>query len=110
MAVMWSTVFEKKPCTWPAWRSIVTRRSMPATSSSSATSRAEMGSRGADFLSWREYPYHGHTAMIRWAEACLAAWTISSSSMSESLAVSPAPSWPAIDWTMKRSAPRIDSP
>ncbi len=54
MAVMWSTGFEKKPWTWPACRSIVTRRSMPAVSSSSATRRAEIGSRGADFLSWRE--------------------------------------------------------
>ena len=54
IAVMWSTGLEKKPCTWPAWRSIVTSRSMPAVSSSSATSRAEIGSRGADFLSWRE--------------------------------------------------------
>ena len=33
---------------------MVTRRSMPAVSSTSATSRAEIGSRGADFLSWRE--------------------------------------------------------
>jgi hypothetical protein len=54
IAVMWSTGFEKKPCSWPAWRSIVTSRSMPATSSVSATRRAEMGSRGEDFLSWRE--------------------------------------------------------
>ena len=110
MAVMWSTVFEKKPCIWPAWRSIVTRRSMPATSSSSATSRAEIGSLGADFLSWREYPYQGQTAMIRWAEACLAAWIMRSSSMSESFTVSPSRSDPQIDCTMKRSAPRIDSP
>ena len=54
MAVMWSTGLEKKPCTWPACRSMVTTRSTPAVSSSSATSRAVMGSRGADFLSWRE--------------------------------------------------------
>ena len=46
---------------------------MPATSSVSATRRAEIGSRGADFLSWREYPYHGLTAMMRCAEACFAA-------------------------------------
>ena len=65
MAVMWSTGLEKKPCTWPACRSIVTTRSTPAVSKSSATRRAVMGSRGADFLSWREYPYHGVTAMIR---------------------------------------------
>ena len=109
MAVMWSTGFEKKPCSWPAWRSIVTRRSMPATSSVSATRRAEIGSRGADFLSWREYPYQGLTAMMRCAEACLAAWTIRSSSHSESFGVIPSRSDPHIDWTMKRSAPRIDS-
>ena len=110
MAVMWSTVFEKKPCIWPAWRSIVTSLSMPATSSSSATSRAEIGSRGADFLSWREYPYQGQTAMIRCAEACLAAWIMSNSSISESFGVSPSRSEAQIDWMMKRSAPRIDSP
>ena len=51
---MWSTVFEKKPCIWPACRSIATSLSMPATSSIFATSRAVIGSRGADFLSWRE--------------------------------------------------------
>ena len=54
MAVMWSTGFGKKPCSWPAWRSIVSRRSMPAVSSILATRRAVIGSRGADFLSWRE--------------------------------------------------------
>ena len=47
--------------------------------------------------------------MIRCAEACLAAWTISSSSQSASLTVRPSRSEPQIDWTMKRSAPRIDS-
>ena len=48
--------------------------------------------------------------MIRCAEACLAAWIMSSSSMSESFGVSPSRSEAQIDWTMKRSAPRIDSP
>ena len=51
---MWSTGISKKPWTWPACRSIVSTRSTPAASSSSATSFAVMGSRGADFLSWRE--------------------------------------------------------
>ena len=54
IAVMWSTGFEKKPCTWPEWRSIVSTRSTPTASRHWATTRAEIGSRGADFLSWRE--------------------------------------------------------
>src|SRR5215218_9510311 len=54
IAVMWSTGFWKKPCTWPAWRSIVSTRSAPALSSMRATRRAVIGSRGVDFLSWRE--------------------------------------------------------
>ena len=33
---------------------MVRMRSIPADSSIRATSRAEIGSRGADFLSWRE--------------------------------------------------------
>ena len=41
----------KKPWTWPACRSIVSTRSTPAVSSMSATRRAVIGSRGADFLS-----------------------------------------------------------
>ena len=106
---MWSTVFEKNPWVWPAWRSMVTSRSMPATSSASATSRAEIGSRGADFLSWREYPYQGVTAMMRCADACFAAWIMRSSSMNASFTVRPSLSDPQIDWTMKTSAPRIDS-
>src|SRR4051794_17104995 len=53
IAVMWSTGLEKKPWTWPAWRSIVSTRSAPAASSMCATRRALIGSRGADFLSWR---------------------------------------------------------
>ena len=51
---MWSTGLRKKPWTWPACRSIVRIRSTPAVSSSWATSRAVIGSRSADFLSWRE--------------------------------------------------------
>ena len=54
IAVMWSTGFWKKPWIWPAWRSIVSTRSAPAASSMRATRRAVIGSRGADFLSWRE--------------------------------------------------------
>ena len=111
MAVMWSTVFEKKPCIWPAWRSIVTSRSMPATSSSSATSRAEIGSRGADFLSWREYPYQGQTAMIRCAEALLGGVDHQQQLHERVVGGEPlALVSRQIDWTMKRSAPRIDSP
>ena len=54
IAVMWSTGFWKKPWIWPAWRSIVSTRSAPATSSARATRREEIGSRPIDFLSWRE--------------------------------------------------------
>ncbi len=54
MAVMWSTGLEKKPWTWPEWRSMVRTRSTPTASRHWATTRAVMGSRGADFLSWRE--------------------------------------------------------
>ena len=51
---MWSSGFVKNPWTWPAWRSTVRTRSAPAVSSRWATSRALIGSRSADFLSWRE--------------------------------------------------------
>ncbi len=53
IAVMWSSGTSKKPWTWPAWRSMVRTRSTPTDSSALATIRAEIGSRGADFLSWR---------------------------------------------------------
>jgi len=48
---MWSIGFRKKPWIWPACRSIASTRSAPAFSSICATNRAEIGSRGADFLS-----------------------------------------------------------
>jgi hypothetical protein len=100
---MWSTGTLKKPWIWPACRSIATTRSTPATSSASATSLAVIGSRGADFLSWREYGNHGTTAVIRFADASLAAWIMISSSTRWSFTgVLP-------DWTMKTSAPRIES-
>ena len=101
---MWSTGSEKKPWIWPAWRSIVSTRSTPATSSMSATSFAVIGSRGFDFLSWRVYGNHGTTAVIRFAEASLAAWTMIRSSTRWSLTGG------LPDWTMNTSAPRIDSP
>src|ERR1044072_891 len=47
IAVMWSTGFEKKPCTWPECRSIVSTRSTPTASRHWATTRAEVGGRGA---------------------------------------------------------------
>ena len=53
IAVMWSTGTWKKPWTWPAWRSMVRTRSTPTPSRHLATMRAVIGSRGADFLSWR---------------------------------------------------------
>ena len=101
---MWSTGMLKNPWIWPACRSIVSTRSVPAASSTSASSFAVIGSRGADFLSWREYGNHGMTAVIRFAEASLAAWTMIISSTKKSFAARP---WHA--WTMKTSAPRIDS-
>ena len=54
----------KKPCSWPACRSMVSTRSTPAAASMSATSLAVIGSRGMLFLSWRPYGYHGMTAVI----------------------------------------------
>jgi hypothetical protein len=66
---------------------------------------AVIGSRGADFLSCREYGNHGITAVIRFAEASLAALIITSSSIRCALTFPT----PAHDWTMKRSAPRIES-
>ena len=109
IAVMWSTGTWKKPCTWPACRSMVRTRSTPTASRHLATIRAEIGSRGADFLSWRAYPYQGITAMIRWAEAPWAASIIAKSSISESFGVIPVRSFWQVDWTMKTSAPRIES-
>ncbi len=47
--------------------------------------------------------------MIRCAEAPWAASIIASSSISASLGVIPSGSLAAVDWTMKTSAPRIDS-
>jgi hypothetical protein len=77
---MWSTGIRKKPWICPACRSIVSTRSTPAASSTSARSFAVIGSRGADFLSWREYGYQGTTAVMRFAEASLAAWIMIRSS------------------------------
>ncbi len=88
---------------------MVRTRSTPAVSRQRATRRPVIGSRGADFLSWREYPYQGSTAMIRCAEAPWAASIIVSSSISASFAVIPFFSFDAVDWTRKTSAPRIDS-
>ena len=102
-AVMWSTGIVKKPWICPACRSIVSRRSAPASCSMSATRRAEIGSRGFALRSWREYGNHGITAVIRFADASLAAWIISSSSIRFwSTGGHPV-------WTRNTSAPRIDS-
>ena len=106
---MWSHGFWKKPWIWPWCRSMVRIRSIPADSSIRATIRALIGSRGADFLSWREYPYHGVTAITRWAEPPTAASTITISSISASLALSPVSGLPHVGWTMNTSAPRTDS-
>src|SRR3954449_10130745 len=100
---MWSTGIVKKPWIWPACRSIVSTRSAPASCSMSATRRAEIGSRGLALRSWRAYGYHGTTAVMRLAEASLAAWIISSSS----IRFWSTGSHPVC--TRKRSAPRIDS-
>ena len=101
--VMWSTGIVKKPWIWPACRSIVRTRSAPASWSMSATRRAEIGSRGFALRSWRAYGYQGMTAVIRLADASVAAWIISSSSI-RFLSTGAQPVW-----TMKTSAPRIDS-
>ena len=69
----------------------------------SATRRAEIGSRGFALRSCREYGNHGITAVIRFADASFAAWIISTSSI-RFLSTGGAPVW-----TMKTSAPRIDS-
>ena len=55
-----------------------------------------------------EVPVDHMTAMTRCAEAPTAASTITSSSISASFTFTVLPS-PTIDWTMKMSAPRIDS-
>ncbi len=47
--------------------------------------------------------------MIRCADACLAACTITISSISASFTVRPSRSEPQVDCTMNRSAPRIES-
>ena len=107
-AVMWSTGMLKKPCTWPAWRSIVRTRSTPTASRISATILAVIGSRGADFLSWREYPYQGITAMIRRAEASFAALIMMSSSNRLSLTDWRTPlNTLQVDCTRNTSAPRM---
>ena len=71
--------------------------------------RALIGSRVADFLSCREYPNHGLTAITRLADAPWAASTISINSMIASLVEIPVSSLPHIGCTMNTSAPRIDS-
>ena len=110
IAVMWSTGFWKKPCTWPAWRSIVSTRSAPAASSMWATRRALIGSRGGGLLVLAASSRTtGVTAITRWAEAPTAASIITSSSISASLALMPVAGLPHVGWTMKTSAPRIDS-
>ena len=75
---MWSTGIVKKPWIWPAWRSIVSTRSAPASWIMSATRRAEIGSRGFAFRSWRAYGKSGTTAVIRLADASFAAWIMNS--------------------------------
>ena len=69
----------------------------------SATRRAEIGSRGFALRSCRAYGKSGITAVIRLAEASLAAWIITRSSI-RFLSTGGQPVW-----TRKTSAPRIDS-
>ena len=67
-----------------------------------------IGSRGADFLSWREYPYQGITAMIRRAEASFAALIMMSSSNRLSLTDWRTPlNTLQVDCTRNTSAPRM---
>ena len=79
---------------------MVSTRSTPEASSRVAISLAVIGSRGADFLSCREYPYQGMTAVMRCAEASLAALIITSSSIRLSL------TGRLVDCTRNTSAPR----
>ena len=102
-ARMWSTGIVKKPWIWPECRSIVSTRSAPAVWIISATSFAEIGSRGSVFLSWREYGNQGTTAVMRFAEASFAA----SIMISSSIKLRSTGSQPV--WIRKTSAPRIDS-
>src|SRR5580765_3336839 len=69
----------------------------------SATRRAEIGSRGFAFRSWRAYGKFGITAVMRLADASFAAWIMKRSSMTLRSTGSQAV------WTRKTSAPRIDS-
>ena len=62
-----------------------------------------IGSRGADFLSWRAYGNHGTTAVMRLAEARRAALIMISSSTRLSL------QGREHDWIRKTSEPRTDS-
>jgi hypothetical protein len=87
----------------------VSTRSTPAVSSRWATKRALIGSRRADFLSWRAYPNDGITAITRFADAPTAASIITSSSIMASAADRPAVGLAQVGWTMNTSAPRTDS-
>ena len=49
----WSTGMSKKPWIWVACRSMVRTRVVPAVEMRSATSFAEMGTRGLSLRSWR---------------------------------------------------------
>jgi hypothetical protein len=55
-AKRWSTGVLKKPWICAECRSIVSTRSVPALESRSATSLAEIGTRGLSLRSWRAYP------------------------------------------------------
>ena len=78
-------------------------RKILATEIMSATRRAVIGSRGADFLSWRAYGYHGITAVTRLAEPSMAASAMIISSIRLRL------TGLTQLWTRKTSAPRTDS-
>ena len=69
----------------------------------SATRRAEIGSRGLAFRSWRAYGKSGTTAVIRFADASFAAWIMNISSIRFR-----STGWQPV-CTRKTSAPRIDS-
>ena len=69
----------------------------------SATKRAEIGSRGFALRSWRAYGKSGMTAVIRFADASLAAWIMNASSIRFR-----STGWQPV-CTMNTSAPRIDS-
>src|SRR3989338_6940344 len=92
-------VRRKNPPIASLCKSIVRRRVAPAPSSIRANTLAEMGSRGFDLRSCREYPKYGTTAVISRADALCAA-SIASRSRTQFSAGG------FVGWTRKTFLPR----